>query len=131
MVSWPEPRRQELRRQLAEWLARQSIPSVPHDFVQGVEVLRGWQHRLYDAGWLGVGWPEDYGGRGGGPLDRLAVFEELVKANAPQPFGHVGLEVIGPTILRFGTENQKATLLPPLLRGDHVWCQGFSEPDAG
>lgn len=92
----------------------------------------GWQRRLYDAGYAGLHWPADAGGRGATPTQHLIFLEETEKAGAPYVGANfVGLLHAGPTIAAEGTPQQRARWLPPVLRGDEVWCQGFSEPDAG
>src|SRR5262249_46344800 len=87
--------------------------------------------RLADAGWAAVAWPTAYGGRGASVLETVVVAEEMARADAPGPINPIGLSNIAPAILQFGTERQKAELLARMLRGDDIWCQGFSEPDAG
>ncbi len=117
--------------ELRSWLARETPRQLPTDLDQRFPLLVEWQRKLYEAGWLGHGWPSEYGGAGGGPLDKVTLSVELARARAPVPAGTIGLEVIGPTLVGFGTPAQKARFLPPMLRGDEIWCQGFSEPDAG
>jgi alkylation response protein AidB-like acyl-CoA dehydrogenase len=91
-----------------------------------------WQRRQYDGGWAGVSWPAEYGGRGLTLLQQLIWYEEYARANAPYVgVFFVGLNHGGPTLIAKGTEAQKSAHLAPILRGDHVWCQGFSEPGAG
>jgi alkylation response protein AidB-like acyl-CoA dehydrogenase len=96
-----------------------------------VERLRAWNRKLADARLAGVAWPEAYGGRGASVLEEVVLAEEMARADAPGPLNPIGLSNIAPAILQFGTERQKSELLPRMLRGDDLWCQGFSEPDAG
>jgi alkylation response protein AidB-like acyl-CoA dehydrogenase len=117
--------------ELRAWLARETPRGLPADLEKRFPLLVDWQRKLYEAGWLGYGWPAEFGGAGGGPLDKVTLNTELARARAPQPAGTIGLEVIGPTLVGFGTPEQKARFLRPMLRGDEMWCQGFSEPDAG
>ena len=92
---------------------------------------REWSRRLYDAGYAGLTWPREYGG-GGAPYSHQAiVLEELARAEAPQHLGVIGLGMAGPTIMAHGTEEQKRRYLPKILSAEEIWCQGFSEPDAG
>jgi alkylation response protein AidB-like acyl-CoA dehydrogenase len=91
---------------------------------------REWERALGAAGWLGVSWPIEYGGRGLSLTAALRFAQELAAAGAPEIFNITGLELVGPAVLRFGTEEQKLQVLPALLAGQ-IWCQGFSEPDAG
>jgi alkylation response protein AidB-like acyl-CoA dehydrogenase len=86
---------------------------------------------LYDAGYVGIGWPREWGGQGLTLRHQHVVNEELARIRAPHPIGLIGLEVVGPSIGRFGTPAQRTQLLPSLLSGEDIWCQGFSEPGAG
>ena len=91
-----------------------------------------WQRRMHDAGWAGINWPKEYGGRGAPLMEQLVWYEEYARVGAPDvTTGFVGLKHAGPTLIACGSEEQKAYHLPRILRGDVVWCQGFSEPNAG
>jgi alkylation response protein AidB-like acyl-CoA dehydrogenase len=91
-----------------------------------------WQRRMFDAGWAGVSWPREFGGRGASLMEQLIWYEEYACADAPEiTTTFVGLNHAGPTLVACGTEAQKAFHLPRILRGEVVWCQGFSEPNAG
>lgn len=114
-----------------QWLSEVDIPAEPEDQDKWFDVLRVWQRRLFDAGWMGLHWPVEFGGRGLTALHHLAFYEELAAAHAPPPIGLIGLDVVGPTLVGFGNEEQRNRFVPPLLSGDEIWCQGFSEPDAG
>jgi alkylation response protein AidB-like acyl-CoA dehydrogenase len=93
--------------------------------------VREWSRRLHEGGYAGLTWPEEYGGAGA-PYSFQAIFyEEMAAAQAPPHVGVIGLGMAGPTIMAHGTEAQKARYLQPLLAADEIWCQGFSEPDAG
>ena len=93
--------------------------------------MRAWSRALYEAGYIGLTWPEEYGG-GGAPYTHQAIFlEELARAEAPPHIGVIGIGMAGPTIIAHGTEEQKARYLAPLLAAEEIWCQGFSEPGAG
>jgi len=93
--------------------------------------LRAMQARMFDAGWAGVGWPEEYGGRGGTILHRAVLYEELASAGFPPRFVYEHLEVLFPALVRYGNPEVMAELLPRMLSGQEVWSQGFSEPGAG
>ncbi|MFD0028170.1 acyl-CoA dehydrogenase [Streptomyces sp. NPDC127172] len=127
---------EEFRARLREWLAS-VLPGLPpkpspNDWPGRRAYDLGWQRRLYDAGYAGLHWPADAGGRGATPTQHLIFLEETEKAGAPYVGANfVGLLHAGPTIAVEGTPEQRARWLPPVLRGDEVWCQGFSEPDAG
>jgi alkylation response protein AidB-like acyl-CoA dehydrogenase len=92
---------------------------------------RDWQRRLAEGGWAGVHWPPEYGGRGASLTQSAIFFEELGRSRAPLPANVLGLLLAGPTIMTWGTEEQKQRYLTPILTAEEIWCQGFSEPDAG
>lgn len=121
----------QYRSTVRSWLGRAKIPAVPLDLDERVEVLKVWQAELYAAGWVGISWSRESGGQGLTALHQLVFSEELARAGAPMPIGLIGLDVVGPSIDSYGTEEQRRTLLPPLLSGEELWCQGFSEPSAG
>lgn len=95
------------------------------------EMLREWNATMADAGWAAVSWPPEYGGRGATVLEQLVYTEETTRARAPMPLNVIGLNNIAPAIMQYGTEQQKLTLLPRMMRADDIWCQGMSEPEAG
>lgn len=96
-----------------------------------LKYLRDWQRSLYDGGWAGISWPKEFGGRGATLMEQAIFQEELARANAPQLIGTIGLSLVGPTIIAMGSEAQKSRYLPTILSGEEIWCQGFSEPNAG
>ncbi|WP_330297031.1 acyl-CoA dehydrogenase [Streptomyces sp. NBC_00503] len=127
---------QEFRARLRAWLGKvlPELPAKPSpdDWPGRRAYDAGWQRRLYDAGYAGLHWPVDAGGRGATPTQHLIFLEETERAGAPYVGANfVGLLHAGPTIAAEGTAEQRARWLPPVLSGDEVWCQGFSEPDAG
>ena len=134
MVTSADPDTADLgryRERCRSWLAATPIPEVPLDLTERFRVLRGWQRTLHDGGWTGIAWSRAAGGQGLSHRHQLVFSEELARARAPQPIGLIGLDVVGPSIDRFGTHRQRTELLPRLLSGADIWCQGFSEPDAG
>jgi alkylation response protein AidB-like acyl-CoA dehydrogenase len=92
---------------------------------------REWSRKIYEAGYAGLTWPEEYGGRGAPYTYQAIVLEEFARAEAPQHMGVIGLGMAGPTIMAHGTEEQKRRYLAKILSGEEIWCQGFSEPGAG
>src|SRR3954447_4651701 len=95
------------------------------------QFLRDWQRKLADGGWASVHWPVEYGGRGATLTPSAVFFEGLGRAGAPLPANVLGLLLAGPTIMLWGTDEQKERYLHPILTADEIWCQGFSEPEAG
>jgi len=92
---------------------------------------REWSRKIYDAGYAGLTWPEEYGGKGAPYSHQAIVLEEFARAEAPQHMGVIGLGMAGPTIMAHGSEEQKKRYLPKILSAEEIWCQGFSEPGAG
>ena len=96
-----------------------------------LEQLRAWNRTLADARYAAIAWPEEWGGRGAGVMEQVVYSEEMNRAHAPGTLNPLGLSNIAPAIIEHGTDEQKRDLLPRMLRGDDIWCQGFSEPNAG
>jgi alkylation response protein AidB-like acyl-CoA dehydrogenase len=125
------------RARVRTWLAthRPERPErIPHDdasLADEFAYLLAWQRRLYEAGLVGLLWPREYGGHGAPPVQQAILNEELARAGAPQLINRVGINNAGPTIIVHGTEAQKLRWLPPILSADEIWCQLFSEPNAG
>jgi alkylation response protein AidB-like acyl-CoA dehydrogenase len=90
-----------------------------------------WQRRLYEAGYLALGWPREYGGQGADVVRQTIVDEELARARAPQIIGMMGIRMVGPTLIAHGTEAQRRRYLPRILTAEEIWCQGYSEPGSG
>ena len=130
----------ELREEVRAWIDanRPSKPEFlePENFMfvetnQQFEYLLDWQRKLYEAGYLGMEWPREYGGGGAPGGFQNVVARELSRAGTPALVNIIGLQWAGPVILRYGTEGQKQRLLKPMLSGEEIWCQGFSEPGSG
>jgi alkylation response protein AidB-like acyl-CoA dehydrogenase len=123
------------RKDLRSWLDQHLTPDVVAAGKRGVEAnlegLRAWNRALADAGWAAPAWPSEHGGRDAGIDEQLAYFEEMHAAQAPGPVNVIGVSNIAPAIMAWGTEEQKRRHLRPMLRGDEIWSQGMSEPDAG
>jgi alkylation response protein AidB-like acyl-CoA dehydrogenase len=109
------------------WLAT----NVPAEEPATLEARRAWHRRLYEAGYVGMGWPVPYGGRGATPLQQAIVADEMAHSNAPPPINPLGIAIVGPTIIVHGTEAQKRRYLRKILTAEELWCQLYSEPNAG
>ncbi len=90
-----------------------------------------WNRHLAEHGWTALGWPKEYGGRGLSLMEQVIFHEEYARADAPARVNHLGEELLGPTLIEFGTEEQKQRFLPKIVAVEELWCQGYSEPDAG
>jgi alkylation response protein AidB-like acyl-CoA dehydrogenase len=121
------------REELREWLAQNPPAPEPADGGEDAHYAwrRDWQRRLYDAGWAAPSWPAEYGGRGATLTQSAIYFEEIGRARVPMAANVLGLLLGGPTLMVWGTEEQKERYLAPILSAEEIWCQGFSEPDAG
>jgi alkylation response protein AidB-like acyl-CoA dehydrogenase len=124
--------RAELRAWLAEQVPAHGPPPPTHDWAARRVYDTGWQRRLFEAGYAGLNWPREFGGRDASPSEQLVYYEETARAGAPYiGVNFVGVLHGGPTLVAEGTPEQKAAHLPCILRGEEIWCQGFSEPGAG
>ena len=101
------------------------------DMESFIDRRRAWQKKLYGAGYIGLTWPKEYGGQGRSFMDQLIFNDEMILAHAPEPINVIGLGMGGPVVIAHGSEEQKTRYLAPLLSGEEIWCQGFSEPNAG
>lgn len=123
--------RDELRAWLSQSLTDEYREKRNMSFEERFAIRRAWQKKLFENGWIGVGWPKEYGGRGAPILQEVIYNEEMARAGAPPIANSIGIGMIGPTILSLGTPEQKSRYLPKLLSAEEIWCQGFSEPNAG
>jgi alkylation response protein AidB-like acyl-CoA dehydrogenase len=98
---------------------------------ESFDYLRAWQRKLYEGGWAAVSWPKEYGGRSATLMQQAIFWEEMARVEAPPMANALGLGLIGPTIIAYGTEAQKKRFVPKILSAEEIWCQGFSEPNAG
>ena len=129
----PSPDEVALRDEVRAWLATH-VPSEPlpsMDTEDGFAAHREWERTLHAGGWGQVSWPVEYGGRGLDLVDWLAFEDEYYAAGAPGRVNQNGVFLLGPTLMEHGTDAQRARFLPPMAAGDEIWCQGWSEPDAG
>jgi len=133
----PTAAQEEFRAECRTWLRAnlpweygKGFPPRFDDLGEEVAYLRTWQHKLAEARFVGVTWPEEYGGRGAGALHHFIVQEELARARAPELVGRIGINLVGPTLLAHATPEQRTRWLPKILRADKLWCQLFSEPSA-
>jgi len=126
------PDEQAFATEVREWLAAHvEVPPRFENIADEVEFGRTWQAQLAADRWVGIHWPVDYGGRGASPV-QVAIFNmEYARSRALQPINRVGINLAGPTLLAHGTEEQKQRWLPSILTAGEIWCQLFSEPDAG
>jgi alkylation response protein AidB-like acyl-CoA dehydrogenase len=124
--------RAELRTWLQEHLTPEVVEAGGHQIESAsLDVLRAWNRTMADGGWAAPSWPVEHGGRGAGVPEQLAYLEETNRVRAPGPVNVIGVSNIAPAIMHFGTPEQKERFLQPMLRGDEIWSQGMSEPDAG
>jgi alkylation response protein AidB-like acyl-CoA dehydrogenase len=121
----------QFRDELRGWLAENPAGEPPDSEDQHYAWRRDFQRRLAGGGWAAVHWPREYGGRGATLTQSAIFFEELGRSGAPLPANALGLLLAGPTIMTWGTEEQKERYLAPIVTADEIWCQGFSEPEAG
>jgi alkylation response protein AidB-like acyl-CoA dehydrogenase len=119
----PNPEDQPFRSEARAWLQANLLPDTPR---------RTWERTLGQAGWIGLGWPEDgYGNRRATLTQQVIWAEEYARSGAPPRSGHIGENLLAPTLLTHGTPQQNSRFLPPIARGEELWCQGYSEPGAG
>jgi len=120
--------RAELRTWLVDHAPREATPTA---LEAEAAFLTAWQRRLYESGWAAVHWPRAYGGRGATLTEQAIFQQEMARARAPQMMNRVGINLVGPTLIAHGTEAQRQRYLAPILSCDEIWCQLFSEPNAG
>lgn len=130
------PELSDFRAEVAAWLREQlSGPfadiSGQSNQVDNVERRREWEAALGAAGWSTIGWPKEYGGRGASISEQVVFAEEYARAKGPPRVGHLGVELLAPTLIAMGNDDQKARFLPDINQGKVIWCQGYSEPGAG
>jgi len=126
------PDERQFRDEFRSWLTvNVPLPWSGESKDEHIAYLKRWQRTLFEGGWAGISWPKQYGGRGATLMQQAIFQEELALANAPHLIGTIGLSLVGPTLIAMGSESQKAQHLAKILSGEEIWCQGFSEPNAG
>lgn len=133
-----QPQHEEFRRRLRAWLqvhasigwGTEGHPAFS-SFEEEVAFLRQWQAKLHAAGYVGILWPKEYGGAGLGMMEQIIFNEEMARAQAPELINKVGIHNVGPTLIQYGSDGQKRRYLPKILSAEEIWCQLFSEPQAG
>jgi len=131
------PTEEKFRQEVCSWLDA----NLPDDLREGRdeelsqderwERHKVWHKKLYDGGWVGIWWPKEYGGRGASVIEQAIFNAELSRAGAPAGVNMNGITLLGPTLMHWGTEEQKQRFLPKILPAEEIWCQGYSEPGSG
>lgn len=133
------PEQKEFQQELQHWL-KENLPdgwlegerNIPEEGdPEREDFLRNWQRTLYEGGWAGIQWPEEYGGQGASLMEAEIYQEEMARVDSPPQINMLGITLVGPTIMQLGTKEQKERFIPNILNGEDVWCQGYSEPDSG
>lgn len=126
------------REELTTWLA-ENLPDgwiegkrdLPEDGEEYSAFLRQWQKTLYEGGWAAIAWPKEYGGKDASLMEEIIYHQEMVRVEAPPLINYIGIHMVAPTLMDMGTEEQKEKYIEKILTGEHVWSQGYSEPNAG
>jgi alkylation response protein AidB-like acyl-CoA dehydrogenase len=133
------PADEQYRTRLRAWLEEQtarladagSVMSTGGDIMAALQFARDWQRTLWEAGYVGLAWPKEYGGQEASLTEQVIVAEELARVRTPPLINTIGLSILGPTLVAHGTDAQRHRFLPKILTAEELWCQGFSEPEAG
>jgi alkylation response protein AidB-like acyl-CoA dehydrogenase len=126
------PSEEEFRDEVRTWLQENHPGPEPEAGLDEVmDFRREWQLKLHGAGWAGISWPREFGGRGATMIEQAIFAAEATRQEAPSPANVLGLAMGGPVVIAHGSEEQKARYLEPILTGEEIWCQGFSEPESG
>jgi alkylation response protein AidB-like acyl-CoA dehydrogenase len=132
------PEQEAFRKDVRQWLER----NLPDDLrgsafassraeVEEVRKLRAWQKTMAEAGFVGMDWPREFGGHGASLVEMIILYQEMARAESPQLVNRGGVSMLGPTLMKYGTPAQQQRFLPKILTAEELWCQGFSEPNAG
>jgi alkylation response protein AidB-like acyl-CoA dehydrogenase len=132
-TSQEEAFRQELRSWLEANLPKDYDPDTfeAQDAEERWQVQLAWQKKLHEGGWVGVHWPKEYGGRGAALIEQVIYQQEIGRVRAPGIANSLGVSIVGPTLIHWGTEEQKKRYIPQILSAEEIWCQGYSEPGSG
>jgi alkylation response protein AidB-like acyl-CoA dehydrogenase len=131
------PEQEAYRMKVRAWLeANQMAPLTQEEKERADqkflwERLKAWQRKLYEGGWMGLAWPKQYGGQGASFIEQLIFQQELARLNLPMGCNVLGVIMTGPALMQWGTDEQRARYLQPILTADEIWCEGLSEPGAG
>ena len=125
------PQEQAFRDELRDWLEQNNPGQEPSGEEDMFKFRRSWQAKLHEAGYAGLSWPEEYGGRGATLIEQAIFNEEMARQKAPGVANVLGLVMGGPVVIAHGTDDQKKRFLNPILSAEEIWCQGFSEPESG
>ena len=127
------PEDEAYRQQVRQWLETHhpGTSPGPHGSPAWLQWAKDWQRCAHEAGYVGFGWPQEYGGLEGSLTQQVILAQEIVRARVPPFVGQMGIRMLGPTLLHYGSEAQKQRYLPAILRAEEIWCQGYSEPNAG
>src|SRR3954462_10463780 len=126
------PSEEEFRDEVRTWLQENHPGPEPEAGLDEIMVFRReWQLKLHEAGWAGISWPKEYGGRGATMIEQAIFAAEATRQEAPAPANVLGLAMGGPVVIAHGSDDQKQRYLEPILTGEEIWCQGFSEPESG
>src|SRR5712692_4050982 len=132
------PEQEAFRKEVRAWLET----NLPDDLrgkafassradVEEVKRLRAWQKTMAEAGFVGMDWPREFGGRGATIVELVILYQEMARAESPQILNRGGVSMLGPTLMKYGTPAQQGRFLRKILTAEEIWCQGFSEPNAG
>jgi len=131
------PEQETFRKKVRAWIKANLPPrekdssGIEYGDPKRIAALKAWQRKLYDAGYVAMGWPKEYGGHAADVVQQTIVNEELLLARAPGLVGMMGIQMVGPTLIQFGTDEQKQRHLRKILTAEEIWCQGYSEPGSG
>jgi alkylation response protein AidB-like acyl-CoA dehydrogenase len=125
------PEEEAFRDEVRAWFEANHPGPEPDDLSEVIPFRVEWQRKLHESGWAGISWPKEYGGRGATLIEQAIFYQEAIRAESPEPANILGLAMGGPVVIAHGTEEQKERWLDPILSAEEIWCQGFSEPEAG